>query len=413
MEDDLAVRARLDQPRDLVPVAAAFLEDPEDEHLGAALSQFGRKHRIFICRALTYVNARGSLEYTEGNMLHRLLLLAALLVAAQPALDACTTFCVRAGNQVLFGRNYDFEIGDGMVMVNPAGLHKNGYLPGGPRWESRYGSVTFNQFGRGFPMGGMNQAGVVVELMWLDETRYPDRDSHAPLTVLEWIQYQLDTAGSVSDVLASDARVRIQGQTPLHYLVSDRSGAVATVEFLDGTLVTHAGAALPYTALANSTYSSSKAFTDQRGGKPARGSGSLERFSRAALSLAKVTGAGSSSIDRAFGVLDDVAQSATRWSIVYDQTAGKIHWRTDRHQARRHLEMAGLNFECRAAALALDVHAPVTGNAAARMTELTPDTNFSLVRGSTRKTSFTRRTPDQEIEADARYGFSPICANKS
>ena len=184
---------------------------------------------------------------------------------------------------MLFGRNYDFEIGDGMVMVNPAGAEKKGYLEGGPSWRSKYGSVTFNQFGRGFPMGGLNQAGVVVELMWLDDTEYPARDQRSPLTVLEWIQYQLDTAASVADVIASDARVRIQGQTPLHYLVGDRSGGTATIEFLNGKLVAHKGPDLPFTALANHSYAKSSAFVEARGRKPAGGSGSLERFSRAAL----------------------------------------------------------------------------------------------------------------------------------
>ena len=343
-------------------------------------------------------------------MVRRLLLSCALVASAQPVLDACTTFCVRAGGQVLFGRNYDFEIGDGMVMVNAAGLSKKGYLPDGPSWRSRYGSVTFNQFGRGFPMGGMNQAGVVVELMWLDETRYPAKDMRPPLTVLEWIQYQLDTAGTVADIISSDARVRIQGQTPLHYLVSDRSGATATIEFLGGKLVTHQQSNLPFSALANSTYTNSREFTERRGGKPASGSGSLERFSRAALALPQVATAGPSAVDRAFDVLADVAQGATRWSIVYDQTAGVIHWRTDQHQARRFLKMSDVAFACNATPLAVDVHRPVAGDARARFAPLTPDANLALVRGSTKKTSFTRNTPDSEVAADARYGFSPSCA---
>lgn len=330
--------------------------------------------------------------------------------AAQPILDACTTFCVRAGTQVLFGRNYDFEIGDGMMMVNPAGAQKKGHLAGGPSWRSNHGSVTFNQFGRGFPMGGMNQAGVVVELMWLDETRYPVRDERAPLTVLEWIQYQLDTAASVADILASDARVRIQGETPLHYLVSDKSGASATIEFLGGKLVAHKDSGLPFSALTNSTYASSKSFVEQRGRKPAGGSGSLERFSRAALTLPQVASAGPAAIDRAFAVLTDVAQGATRWSIVYHQTAGVIHWRTDRHQPRRLLRMADVTFGCGPDLLAIDVHAPISGDARPHMTPLTAAANHALVRGSTKKTSFTRQTPDSEIAADARCGFSASCA---
>jgi choloylglycine hydrolase len=343
------------------------------------------------------------------HLLTAFTVMAALMTTAQPVLEACTTFCVRAGTQVLFGRNYDFEHGDGMVLVNPAGAQKKGYLADGPSWRSKYGSVTFNQFGRGFPMGGLNEAGVVVELMWLDDTRYPSKDARAPLTVLEWIQYQLDTAGSVQDVLASDARVRIQGQTPLHYLVSDKTGTTATIEFLEGKLVAHQGADLPFTALANDTYAKSKAFVEERRRKPASGSGSLERFSRAALALPNVAASAEGATDRAFDVLANVAQRSTRWSIVYDQTAGIIHWRTDRHAPRRFVRLADLNFSCGQDPLAIDVHTPVTGNVRSRMTPLTTAANHDLVRGSTRKTSFTRNTPEAEIAADARYGFSAVC----
>ena len=75
----------------------------------------------------------------------------------------------------------------------------------------------------------------------------------AALGVLEWIQYQLDTAEAVDDVLASDKRVRIDGRVPLHYLVSDRTGRAATIEFLHGRLVAHVGDALPVPVLTNST----------------------------------------------------------------------------------------------------------------------------------------------------------------
>lgn len=340
----------------------------------------------------------------------RLLIAAILACALEPALDACTTFCVRSGDCVLFGRNYDFEIGDGMVMVNAAGAVRKGFLDGGPSWRAAHGSVTFNQFGRGFPMGGMNQAGVVVELMWLNDTRYPAADERKPLGVLEWIQYQLDTAASVDDVVASDARVRIQGQTPLHYLVSDRTGAAVTIEFLDGTLTTHRGATMRYSALANDTYARSIAFVERLGGKQAGGSGSLERFSRAALALPDVAKGPGNPLPRAFAVLADVSQRTTRWSIVYDQTAGVIHWRTDRHQPIRHLRMADVGFGCGTERLAIDVHAPVSGDARPAMVPLTAEANLALVRGSTKQTSFTRQTPEPQIMAQAGHGWAQTCA---
>src|SRR5678815_1447789 len=111
----------------------------------------------------------------------------------------CTTFCLTAGDQQIFGRNYDFEIGNGLVLTNRRGAEKVGHEDPRARWVSRYGSLTFNQFGRDFPMGGMNEAGLVVELMWLDGTRYPQPDERPALGVLEWIEFQLDTARSVDE----------------------------------------------------------------------------------------------------------------------------------------------------------------------------------------------------------------------
>src|SRR5918999_3447069 len=116
---------------------------------------------------------------------------------------ACTTFCLKKNGEVLFGKNYDWMVGEGLVFVNKRGVAKvsNAEDRTNPaKWVSKYGSVTFNQYGRENPSGGMNEAGLVIELMWLDETQYPAQDSRPALDVLEWIQYQLDTSANVAEV---------------------------------------------------------------------------------------------------------------------------------------------------------------------------------------------------------------------
>ena len=35
------------------------------------------------------------------------------------------------------------------------------------RWTSKFGSVTFNQYGKDNPMGGVNERGLVIEVMEL------------------------------------------------------------------------------------------------------------------------------------------------------------------------------------------------------------------------------------------------------
>src|SRR5215217_5618725 len=97
---------------------------------------------------------------------------AVLLVAVAQIAYPCTTLCLVRDGEVLYGRNYDFEIGQGFVMTNRRGVLKTS-AAGTLHWMSRYGSATFNQWGREFPMDGMNEAGLVVALMWLDETVYP------------------------------------------------------------------------------------------------------------------------------------------------------------------------------------------------------------------------------------------------
>jgi len=182
---------------------------------------------------------------------------AALLALALslPALP-CTTFVVDSDGGPLFGRNYDFEFGDAMLVVNPRGLVKTsateataGQQPA--TWTARFGSLTFNQYGVSFPTGGVNERGVVVELLWLAGARYPDADGRPTVSTLEFIQYLLDQAATLDEALRAAADVRIRGATPLHFLVSDRGGRTATVEFLEGRLVVHRDATLPVRVLTN------------------------------------------------------------------------------------------------------------------------------------------------------------------
>ena len=101
----------------------------------------------------------------------------------------------------------------------------------------------------------MNVKGLVVELMWLDDTRYPTEDHRPAVNVLQWIQYQLDNCTSTKEVNAADDKLRISiDGTPLHYLVADASGNIASIEFLKGKMIVHLGESLPYPFLTNSTY---------------------------------------------------------------------------------------------------------------------------------------------------------------
>jgi penicillin V acylase-like amidase (Ntn superfamily) len=336
--------------------------------------------------------------------------LLAVTVLLTETLHACSTFCIHLGGQAFVGRNYDFEIGDAMVMVNPSGLQKKGFQPEGPTWTAKFGSITFNQFGRDNPTGGMNEAGVIVELMWLDEARYPAPDARAALGVLEWIQYQLDTAATVADVLASDRRVRINGRVPLHYLVTDRSGRAATIEFLHGRLVAHVDGTLPVAVLTNSTYRDSLEFLRARRGTVPGGDGSKDRFARAAMRLQELKGSAvAEPVTMIFKVLDDVAQPNTRWSIVYDQTKRTIYFRTDAHRAIRSVSIDAFGFACSDGVKLLDIDTRMEGDVAKKFKPYSAAANLAFIARTYAGTSVTRGTPSEEVAAIAAHPDSARC----
>ena len=217
------------------------------------------------------------------------LLILSSLFAAEAL--ACTTFCLKRNGEVLFGKNYDWMIGDGLIFVNKRGVRKTAMSgTNSAKWTSRYGSVTFNQYGRENPSGGMNEAGLVVELMWLDDTTYPAADLRPTVDTLEWIQYQLDNFASVEEVIKANEYVRIASPVKLHYLVNDKNGNSASIEFLNGKLIAHTGDKMPVSALANDTYEKSWAYAktiESFGGsqKAPQTASSLDRFTRAALKV--------------------------------------------------------------------------------------------------------------------------------
>jgi choloylglycine hydrolase len=278
------------------------------------------------------------------------LVLLFLLLITYHIANTCTTFFIHHNGKMVFGRNYDWVADAGMVYTNQIGLAKrSAKTPDGntTSWVSKYGSISFNQYGKEFPTGGMNEKGLVVELMWLDGTVYPQPDERPSVNVLQWIQYQLDNHATIEEVIASDKTIRISSKgTPLHYLVADASGHAATIEFLEGKMKVHTGSDLPLPVLTNNTYNES--VTSHSGGA-VQGNNSLERFSAACnmINQYKSDANGRSLIDHSFAILDKVAQGDyTKWSIVYDITEKKIWFRTQRSKQLRSINFSAFDFSC-------------------------------------------------------------------
>jgi choloylglycine hydrolase len=266
-------------------------------------------------------------------------------------ITACTTFLLEKNGQLVFGKNYDWLTGTGTINTNLKGLVKSSLpLEGGNvlKWTSRFGSTTFNQYGKEFPNGGMNEKGLVVELMWLSESQYPAKDNRPGFSVLQWIQYQLDNCSTIDEVISTDKILRITSTgTPQHYLVADSKGDAATIEFLDGKMVVHRGNQLPFPVLANSTYATSAAAVKSK--RNVEGDNSLNRFTTACKLVGQYesTNVNKPLVDYSFDILNAVSQgSFTKWSIVYDISNKKVYFKTNSNPQKRFFSMANFNYSC-------------------------------------------------------------------
>ncbi len=99
----------------------------------------------------------------ERSSFHGLILLALFLIPYP--LMACTAFTIKNDTQVFLAKNLDWAINDGIIVLNKRGLFKTAYNQQLNKlaWTAKYGSLPFNQFGKEFPLGGMNEMGLVIE----------------------------------------------------------------------------------------------------------------------------------------------------------------------------------------------------------------------------------------------------------
>jgi choloylglycine hydrolase len=321
-------------------------------------------------------------------------------------------------SEVLFGKNYDWSIGDGMIFVNKRGMSKISSLDSEKnvaKWSSKYGSITFNQYGWEQPSGGMNEMGLVIELMWLEEGKFPKPDDRPAVGVLDWIQYQLDTAATTADVIGSSNSIRIASKIPLHYLVSDRNGNAATIEFLDGKLVAHTGIELPVATLTNDTYAKSMRYAANNDATAARSASSLDRFVRASARARQFSSKPleeKDAIDYAFETLANAAQPGyTQWSIVYDQKRMKVHYRTKNRPEIKSVDAHYFDYGCVSPVLMLDLNSEGTGDVTPLFVQYTRTANRDLIQRSYNGTDFLKNVPDKTRDAYAEFPERFACSS--
>lgn len=344
----------------------------------------------------------------------RVLIVILLASKGLPAIN-CTTFLLKEGNHLLFGRNYDWMTSNGMICTNQRGLAKTAYPQGEGKpaqWISTYGSITFNQYGKEFPTGGMNEAGLVVELMWLDGTTFSDpADPRPVLSSLQWIQYQLDNCATIEQAIATTSKIRIaSNSTPLHFLMADSSGNAAVVEFLDGQQIVFTGQQLPVPVLTNSRYDLLKPLSQKSNSLPPPFpfmDNSQQRFNTALKYLdqaAEKLKGGYSPVDYAFSILHSVAQKGfTQWSIVYDIRNKTIYFHNSENRQQRWFSMAGFSFSDKHPGMALPIRTPHSGEVTHSFEPFTTSLNKKMLVVTAEESAPRIVLTPREIKNRCRY----------
>jgi penicillin V acylase-like amidase (Ntn superfamily) len=335
-------------------------------------------------------------------------------------LFACSTFLLKKDGQIVFGRNYDWVTGNGAIMINARDVKKTSFTPAGEKaitWISSCGSITFNQFGKEFPHGGMNEKGLVVELMWLSETTYPNVDQRAAMNELQWIQYQLDNCTTVSDVVATDSVIRISrnNAAPLHYLVADANGDAATIEFINGKMKVHKGKDLPNPVLTNTVYEEAQRQVSHQSSANVYADNSADRFATACRMVQEfqTTTTNKPIVDYAFSILDKVAQgSYTKWRIVYDITNRQVHFVTQDPLQRKSLSFKEVDFTCNASRKYFPLNGKQKGNISTYFTPLSSQQNKALIEQSAVESKSHIDIPATSIKQAAEY-FNSIQCNRN
>ena len=152
---------------------------------------------------------------------------------------------------VATGRSMDWKTEmHSNIWAFPRGMERNGETgENSLRWTARYGSVVTSAFEMA-SSDGINEKGLVANLLWLPDTQYPARDKSKPgLTIAAWVQYMLDNFATVEEAVSyikEDSFQVLSEMMPdgsrlatLHLSVSDATGDSAIFEYAGAKLMVY------------------------------------------------------------------------------------------------------------------------------------------------------------------------------
>jgi len=175
----------------------------------------------------------------------------------------CTRITYKTADSKIYnGRNLDwYESPKPSIWALSAGLKRCGAATGkSVTWTSKYASIVTSNYeysqscnqsqkNVGATGDGINEKGLVANLLWLADSHYPvDGQPYTqdkqPLSLAAWTQYILDLCQNVEEAIQMMAKVYIQTsyvpdskiKALCHLAVGDAQGKIAIFEYIKGEL---------------------------------------------------------------------------------------------------------------------------------------------------------------------------------
>ena len=192
-------------------------------------------------------------KYGLKNLLRAAIAVSSIYSAYFAELEGCTRVLYQGSEQtVVLGRSMDWvEDIRSNLWVFSRGIEREGAVDYNPiKWTSKYGSVIVTGYDVG-TADGMNEKGLVANLLYLAESDYGQPNGEKPLlSIALWAQYVLDQFANVSEAVDALRQEPFQVMAPmlpngspaqLHLSISDSTGDSAIFEYIQGKLVIHHG----------------------------------------------------------------------------------------------------------------------------------------------------------------------------
>ncbi len=302
---------------------------------------------------------------------------ALLLATVVPIAAYACTRAVYLGSKgtVITVRSMDWKTDLGSnLWTFPRGMHRDGAAgPNSIQWTSKYGSVVASAFEAG-TADGMNEKGLVANLLYLAESEYPKAPPTAksqPMSVSIWTQYVLDNYATVDEAVRGAETGKFYvlpvpspdgNAGTVHLAISDPTGDSAIFEYLNGKLVIHHSR--EYQVMTNSPVFDQQlalnAYWKQIGGTtmlPGTNR-AADRFVRASFYINAIpkTADTREAVAAAFSVIRNVSVplgistpgqpniSSTIWRTLSDQKNRRYYFESTRSPSIFWVDLADLNF---------------------------------------------------------------------